>query len=395
MYSPESPDPFDPYTRNLLIQRLQQPQAPGAPSLVNTTTGAPGSPSNFTVPLGSSSLPSGSAPGGPMGNPMSPMETASGLASQGLVTRPGSTSGTTLGAAEAMNPAGMSAFKAGGTKPTGLAGSGQPEPFPLPSVGSGSLPGANGLDPGASAYTPPSNGSSGIWNPNAPKLDPTHPGFYTDGTPAGGTPPPSAPTGATAPTGTTPTGTTPPAGSAAPSGGLGPYAGQLEGFGGEGKLTEANPSPKYQFAQVASHYNPREGVTPAMLADLNKLGIGTFSGSGDHLHIDNPSPEFEGITDFDVVRAFHDATGNGGWTWQPEGQGGGAAGMGDPARQTGAGSPLGGFSGNMFGVSSPMLGGNPIQSIEAMINDQSRRQMIQQLMGLAPGWQTPGTGGEK
>lgn len=119
----------------------------------------------------------------------------------------------------------------------------------------------------------------------------------------------------------------------ASSQGLGQYASSLEGYD-SGKLNDPNKhDPKYDIGRIESHYDPHKGITPEMLAELNKLGYGTFSGQGDKLHVDGGSPEFEGVSDFDVARDF----GNGGWQWQPEG------------------------GSSSQGSSSPTLGGSPQQ----------------------------------
>lgn len=107
--------------------------------------------------------------------------------------------------------------------------------------------------------------------------------------------------------------------------GLGQYASSMQGFD-SGKLNSDHSTPKYQFARVASNFDPSQGITPDMLGQLNGLGIGQFSGQGDKLHIANGSPEFNGISDFDVNQGFK--TGQGQWAWQPEGQMSGAGGAG-------------------------------------------------------------------
>jgi hypothetical protein len=96
---------------------------------------------------------------------------------------------------------------------------------------------------------------------------------------------------------------------------VGQYGNRLEGFDG-GKLQDPNKhDPKYDFARVASQFDPTQGLTPEMLQQLNGLGYGTFSGQNDKLHVDNGDPMFNGISDFDVARDY----GQGGWQWAPEG----------------------------------------------------------------------------
>lgn len=340
---------FDPesFERDLMIRKLQPPglvpgQPPGAFGAQTAGTSSPAS----QAMLGAQSA---------MSTPVSTPFTAKSKAQMGPMAE-GSPFGASASRTLAPSP---TPYDMGGsmspTVASSLTQTTTPE-TPIAQYDPASYTGNTGITGG---MTGPGNfGTSGMLAP---------------GTPAGTKDTVGNPTTS----GTTP-GTT-------PAGGLGQYANQLEGFD-QGKLASGHDSPKYQFARVASNYNPREGVTSAMLADLNKLGIGTFSGSGDHLHIDNPDPRFEGITDFDVVR---DIEGSGGWTWQPLNGGGGGDGGGSD-HPAGAGSPLGGYPGSLFGVNSAMLGGNPIQSIEALLSDETRRQMLQQLMGLAPGWKTPG-----
>lgn len=57
------------------------------------------------------------------------------------------------------------------------------------------------------------------------------------------------------------------------------------------KLNDPNHNSfKYQFARIARKYNPQQGVQSGMLDELNKLGYGSFYGSGQHLG-------YRGITD--------------------------------------------------------------------------------------------------
>lgn len=44
---------------------------------------------------------------------------------------------------------------------------------------------------------------------------------------------------------------------------------------------------KYDFLRIAQRYDPRRGITPEMLAELNQLGYADFSGSGQHLSLSN------------------------------------------------------------------------------------------------------------
>lgn len=116
------------------------------------------------------------------------------------------------------------------------------------------------------------------------------------------------------------------------AGGLGQFAGSMQGFDA-GKLNDPNKhDPKYDFARTASQFDPRQGVTPDMLAKLNALGDGTWgSGGGDNLSFNGQS--------IDAIQGYKG--GNGQWAWQPEDAGGaapqqgatGAAPQGDPLTQ--------------------------------------------------------------
>jgi hypothetical protein len=127
--------------------------------------------------------------------------------------------------------------------------------------------------------------------------------------------------------------------------GLGQY--RLEGFD-QGKLDSGHSSPKYLIGRTLSQFDPAAGLTPDALAALNKLGIGTFSGKGDKLHVDGGVADFNGMSDFDVAR---DYTGEGGrvgsGAWQFEGEGGGNGGdvnqmtFGGPMQFQGPQSPQG------------------------------------------------------
>jgi hypothetical protein len=106
-----------------------------------------------------------------------------------------------------------------------------------------------------------------------------------------------------------------PAPSPAPKpGGLGQFAGKLEGFD-SGKLNSEHNSPKYAFGRTMSQFDPKGGITQEMLDALNGLGMGTVSGKlgGDKISIGgNVDPRFEGVTEFDIIR---DLENGGGWQW--------------------------------------------------------------------------------
>lgn len=117
------------------------------------------------------------------------------------------------------------------------------------------------------------------------------------------------------------------------TGGIGSFSGQMAGFD-SGKLNDPNKSdPKYDFGKIASNYDPRQGITPDMLGQLNALGHGSWAGSGDNLTYNGQN--------IDAIQGYKG--GNGLWAWQPDdgtaqagptGQTtGGAMGTGDPLSQ--------------------------------------------------------------
>lgn len=120
---------------------------------------------------------------------------------------------------------------------------------------------------------------------------------------------------------------------------LGQYA--LEGFDPT-KLSSGHSSPKYQIGRVLSQFDPRQGLTPELLNQLNALGIGTFSGQRDKLHVEGGDPRFNGLSNFDVVRDFE---GNGGWQFSDD----------TPGQNTSTATSMGYNSPQQFSV--PQLSG--------------------------------------
>lgn len=148
----------------------------------------------------------------------------------------------------------------------------------------------------------------------------------------------------------------------AAAGGLGSYANRLEGFDA-GKLADTtHNSPKYQLGRALSQFDPRQGVTPDVLASLNKLGLGTFSGSGDKVSIAGGDPRWDGVNSIDLVRGFHDPNGTGGWQYGAEGPApaGGAPAGGQKAPAGFGGAPL-----------NSALTGDPMAAIQAAIGQQA------------------------
>lgn len=84
-----------------------------------------------------------------------------------------------------------------------------------------------------------------------------------------------------------------------------------------GKLQDtSHNSVKYQLGRTFAGFDPKQGITPALLSALNGLNLGTFSGSGDTLSLSNPtSPEWGGLSgSADVISNF---TGDGSAFWEP------------------------------------------------------------------------------
>jgi len=109
----------------------------------------------------------------------------------------------------------------------------------------------------------------------------------------------------------------------------------MRGF--EADKLAADPSQqseKYKMGNIFKKYDPKGGVTQAMLDELNALGIAEFSGTGDKLSVKNTKndPRFGTGGTADVVYA-HDAQ-NQDTAWQPwfMDEGGGGAGAGGAAR---------------------------------------------------------------
>lgn len=127
------------------------------------------------------------------------------------------------------------------------------------------------------------------------------------------------------------------------------------------KIASGQTSPKYLVGRVLSNFDPRQGITPQVLAELNKLGIGTFEGSGQNLRVVNASPEFEGYTDWgDMIHAYQGGAGaNAAWqyginnsrdaAYDAYGAGGGS---GSGASGSTSGSSGGSSNNSLFGGNS-------------------------------------------
>jgi hypothetical protein len=134
----------------------------------------------------------------------------------------------------------------------------------------------------------------------------------------------------------------------------------LEGFDAN-KRAAGHDSPKYQIGGVLERFDPKAGVTPEVLAALNALGIGTFTGDKDKIHVGgNIDPRFQDVTSFDVVRGFNGP--GGGQAWQFGGLNGSAAAQTQP----GVGMAGGGGMPSTLGIAS-LLSGDPLQRIQQAI----------------------------
>lgn len=116
----------------------------------------------------------------------------------------------------------------------------------------------------------------------------------------------------------------------------------LEGFDAQ-KLQSGHDSPKYQIGRTISQFDPSQGVTDDVLAALNALGLGTFSGGKDKIRVSgNVDPRFQGVTEFDIVRGL---SGQDNPAWQFAGLNGSAAAAPQALRQPMAAGPLSGAGG--------------------------------------------------
>jgi hypothetical protein len=157
--------------------------------------------------------------------------------------------------------------------------------------------------------------------------------------------------------------------------------GRLMGYDA-GRLGDPNKHDfKYDTGRTLSQFDPRQGITPDVLAALNKLDYGTFSGSGDKLSLSGAknakdAADFANQDWIGAYKAQNDATK---WNFG----GGGAAPAPAPAPSGGGGL----FSGSTI---SPMLQGNAQDGInQALSNigglaDSTRlRELIKALGGQA------------
>lgn len=156
---------------------------------------------------------------------------------------------------------------------------------------------------GQSTYTTPPYQPSAGWR--------SDPNVTNGGYSGGGTFIPGEPTPGDGPTtGGTPS-NYPPVDPTAPTGG-----GNINWLGGgfdRSKLDSG--SEKYKLADVFRRFDPKGGITPDLLAALNALNIGDFSGSGDRLSVANARNGARWLSGTgDVIQNY---TGEGDAYWSP------------------------------------------------------------------------------
>lgn len=150
-----------------------------------------------------------------------------------------------------------------------------------------------------------------------------------------------------------------------------------------GKFNDPNKRDfKYDTGRILSQFDPRQGFTPDVLAELNKLDYGTFSAGRDPSRLSltgaKNAKDAGDFTDQDWVfahKANNDATK---WNY-----GGGAVADAEAARGGGGPAPM--FAGSTI---SPMLQGNAqnnianaMQGIGAQADDSMLQELIKALGG--------------
>jgi hypothetical protein len=117
----------------------------------------------------------------------------------------------------------------------------------------------------------------------------------------------------------------------------------------------AQQTEKYKMGNIFKKYDPKGGVTPEMLAELNALGIAEFSGQGDKLTVNNTKndPRFGRGGTADVVYGIKGQ--NADTAWQPWfiDDGGAGASAAGPSRGMGAPMMGGGGGESSFAALAP------------------------------------------
>ena len=155
----------------------------------------------------------------------------------------------------------------------------------------------------------------------------------------------------------------PAAAPASPASGLG--SNKLSGFD-MNKFADPGRSEKYKIGEVMSRYDPRQGVSQAMLDELNGLGLADFSGSGDQLTVKNTKndPRFGTGGTADVIKGLKGN--NEDTAWQPWY-------VGDQQDQNPIARPTagGGFSPIVGATLDPKISGDPMAAIQQALQKYS------------------------
>lgn len=147
-------------------------------------------------------------------------------------------------------------------------------------------------------------------------------------------------------------------------------------------------SERYKMMTVLSNFDPKQGITPEVLAALNGAGISgaKFSGSGDKLNIENlgGDPRLGTGGTADVIKGLKGQNADTAWApWQVDEPGGGAATLPTAGMQTGpGGSALAGLP-----LDSLLTSGDPFSAIQnalgSMVGGErtNAQALLQKLMG--------------
>jgi hypothetical protein len=153
----------------------------------------------------------------------------------------------------------------------------------------------------------------------------------------------------------------------------GKFRGSMKGFNDDKFGNEEHTTPKYQIARTLQNFDPAQGVTPELLAALNALGIGTFSGQKDKVHVSGAvDPRFEGYTTIDLVEGFNNPNGTKSWQY-------GAINPNAPAEQASA-APAAAAGG--YGGPSSTSAINALFPSD-MSTHQTLEQRLQEILGGA------------
>lgn len=154
-----------------------------------------------------------------------------------------------------------------------------------------------------------------------------------------------------------------------------------------GKFADPNKHDfKYDTGRTLSQFDPKQGITPEVLAALNKLDYGTFAGSGDKLSLTG-AKNAKDAGDFgpqDWIGGFKAGNDSTKWNFGGGAVGNAEAAAGPPA-QAGQGP-----AGMSLASLDPLLSGDPMAKIQAALAQLSgpkdnASELLRQLMGGANG----------